>query len=344
MVALEATSWDGKLIYAVSTTGIFCRPSCPARRPRRDNVRLFNSCDDAEKAGFRACKRCTPTHPSRADDALIKAAVAILDGAPARINLNRLAKQVGLDPTHLAKRFKALVGVTPNAYQAAKRSGKFRTALAREGSVTDAALVAGYRSKSRAYHGATERLGMSPTAWRGGGAGESVRYTVTATRLGPMLVAWTERGVCEVAFATSDLELLEILRGKLPKAELVGAEPGLWVDIIGQFVEGRSDLDLPLDVVATAFQASVWRALRQIPAGETRTYSDIAVAIGHPSATRAVASAIGANPVAVVVPCHRVIRKDGSLGGFRWGLDRKRALLAQESCGSAAPPTPGNGD
>ncbi|SFP67123.1 bifunctional DNA-binding transcriptional regulator/O6-methylguanine-DNA methyltransferase Ada [Sphingomonas rubra] len=325
--AARDRSADGRFVVGVRTTGIYCRPSCPARRPRRENVAFYRNDAEATAAGLRACRRCLPDDVRR-DEAAVAAALTIIGGEDAP-PLAVLAARVGYAPHHFQRLFTRATGVSPAAYARARRAERAADALTQEKHVTDAIYEAGYAAPSRFYDGAAPRLGMSPSAWARGGTGETIRWTLAPTSLGPLLVAATRKGLCRVAFGEDEAAL----RGRFPHATIVAGGDdlaALAVRIVAE-VERPTNAALPLDVRGTAFQEKVWQVLRAIPAGETRSYAEIAAAIGSPGATRAVGSACGANAVAVAIPCHRALRSDGTLGGYAWGLDRKRALLDRES-------------
>ncbi len=335
-VAGRDATQDGRFVYAVHSTGVYCRPSCPSRRPRPDRVSFFDDGAAARAAGFRACRRCDPDGAGpRAEQAgLIAAACRYLEAhADEHVALARLAKHVGYAPHHLLRVFRARVGMTPREFATALRAGKLRAGLKAGLGVAGATFDAGYGSSSRVYERAGEKLGMTPGRYARGGAGERIRYTVGRGALGAMLVAASARGVCAVRFGESVRALERELAAEFPNAERVRDDRALapWLGELEAYAAGRTrELDLPLDVAASAFQAKVWRALRAIPAGTTRTYAQVAKAIGRPSATRAVAGAIAANPVAVVLPCHRVVPAAGGVGGYRWGAERKRRLIEIE--------------
>jgi AraC family transcriptional regulator of adaptative response/methylated-DNA-[protein]-cysteine methyltransferase len=332
---------DGAFVYAVRSTGIYCRPSCPSRRPRRDRVVFFESAADARGAGFRACRRCHPDAPPLPDAWVekIRRACARLAAADGAVSLATLAARIGGSPYHLQRNFKRLVGVTPREYAEACRLRRVRGQLRTGRDVTTAMVDAGYGSSSRFYERAAPKLGMSPLQYRRGGAGMTIKYTlldVPHENLGRLLVGATARGVCAVAMGSSDTALTGALRREYPAATVVRDAGALsrWSRAILTHLEGRHPrLDLPLDVRATAFQWQVWQALAAIPRGETRTYGEIAAAIGRPSAARAVARACATNPVALAIPCHRVVPAGGGIGGYRWGLARKKALLRRERTG-----------
>lgn len=324
---------DGRFVFAVVSTGVYCKPSCPARRPRRDNVRFFADGAAAGAAGFRACMRCRPDELAR-DRVAVARAVQLIEAAQEAPSLDVLAAAVDYAPHHFHRLFKRAIGVTPAAYARGLKARAAARVLAEGGSVTDAIYDAGYSAPSRFYDHAAKRLGMSPSAWRDGGAGVTIRWTVAETSLGPLLVAATDKGLCRVAFD----EAWDTLALRFPRAEIMeggAALADLAARVVAEVEAPGRDTSLPLDVQGTAFQESVWQALRAIPAGETRSYAELALAIGRPAAVRAAGSACGANPVAVVVPCHRVQRGDGALGGYAWGLERKRALRAREGTANA---------
>ncbi|MGF6780538.1 bifunctional DNA-binding transcriptional regulator/O6-methylguanine-DNA methyltransferase Ada [Paraburkholderia sp. GAS334] len=325
---------DGAFFFAVRTTGVFCRPSCASRPPRRENVEFFNTPDDARAAGYRDCKRCQPARLPR-DLEIVNRACAALDADPQqRLTLAQLSDAVHVSPFHLQRLFKRVVGVSPREYQAARRGAALRDALRRGEDVTRATVDAGFGSPSRMYDNAPADLGMAPSAYRRKGAGLVVRYASAPTSLGFVLVAATEKGICKIAFGDDVSPLVDELRAEFANAEVKeDAEPlRPFVAQIDAYLRGtRQQVDLPLDIAATAFKLRVWDALRRIPYGETRSYSDIAEAVGSPRAVRAVASACATNPVALAIPCHRVVQKGGALAGYRWGLPRKAALLDAEA-------------
>ena len=326
---------DGRFVYAVRSTGVYCRPSCPSRRPRREVVSFFDAPADAERAGFRACRRCTPRDAAVADPWIdkIRRACVYLANVEGHPSLATLAKRLGGSPYHLQRNFKRIVGVTPREYADACRLRKVKGRLRQGEAVTGAMLDAGYGSSSRFYERAVPKLGMSPSTYRRGGAGMSIKYSIVDSPLGRLLVGATPRGVCAVAMGISDAELERALAREYPSAD-VAADTGAlarWTKQILAHLAGRQPrLDLPLDVQATAFQWQVWEALRTIPYGETRTYGDIAKAVGRPSAARTVARACATNPVALAIPCHRVVATGGGTSGYRWGVSRKKALIARE--------------
>ncbi len=329
-------SAEGAFLYAVKTTGVYCRPTCASRLPRLENVTFFASSGEAERAGFRACKRCRPNAASRRTrhGQTVAHACRLIEEAETPPALNELAAAVGLSPFHFHRVFKNAVGVTPREYAAAHRLRRVQDGLRGGASVTRTIYDAGFGSSSRVYEKTATQLGMTPRHYQRNGAGMQIQYTIVPCALGQLLVATTERGVCAVKLGDNAGELERILFDEFSAANIVRHDQahGDWVQAILEFVAGSEPhLDLPLDVRATAFQKQVWQALQKIPYGETRTYSDIARSIGQPSAVRAVATACGANPAALVVPCHRIVRSDGGLGGYRWGIERKRELLAREA-------------
>lgn len=326
---------DGEFLYSVKTTGVYCRPSCAARPARRENVAFHADPAAAEAAGFRACKRCRPNGPSRAEAqaTVIAQACRVIDSAEELPDLDTLAAGAGMSRFHFHRVFKSVTGVTPRAYAAARRGERVRAALARGAGVTEALYDAGYNTNSRFYAESAERLGMRPSAYRDGGKGAVVRFAVGDCSLGAVLVAATDRGVCAILLGDDPESLVRDLQDRFARAELVGADAAFEATVarvVGMIDAPGRSLDLPLDVRGTAFQQQVWDALRRIPTGRTASYLDIAAAIGRPSAVRAVAQACGANALAVAIPCHRVVRSDGDLSGYRWGVERKRELLKRE--------------
>jgi AraC family transcriptional regulator, regulatory protein of adaptative response / methylated-DNA-[protein]-cysteine methyltransferase len=330
------TAADGHFYYAVTTTGIYCKPSCPSRRARRGNVRFYDTSAAARQDGFRPCKRCLPDQaniPDRHAQAIAKACRCI-EQAETCPDIAELAESTGMSRFHFQRVFKAMTGLTPRAYAEATRKPRLRTALEQSASVTDAIYAAGFNSSGRFYESVHGLLGMTPTAYRAGGAGLTIRFALGECWLGTILVAATERGVCSISLGDDADTLLRELEDRFPRAQLRGAEPDFerWVAQVVGFVQQPSlGLDLPLDIQGTAFQQRVWQALRDIPAGSTASYTQIAERIGHPTAVRAVARACASNPLAVAIPCHRVVRTDGTLSGYRWGVERKRALLEREA-------------
>ena len=335
-VAGRDARFDGDFVFAVASTGIYCRPSCPSRRPRRRNVSFYGVPEAAEHAGYRACLRCRP-RDAATRDARIEAVRSVCryieeyGGGPP--TLAALGAHVNLSPHHLQRSFKAVIGVTPRQYYDARRLDRLKGLLRDGDAVTGALYEAGYGSSSRLYEKAPAQLGMTPATYRRGGEGARIGYTIAASPLDRLLVGATARGVCALYLGGDDGALEAALGAEYPAADIARDDAGLgpWVDAVLAHLEGRApDLDLPLDVRATAFQRQVWEALRAIPYGETRSYGEVARAIGRPTAARAVARACATNRVSVVVPCHRVVRGDGGLGGYRWGIERKKALLAKE--------------
>lgn len=326
---------DGIFYYSVRTTGVYCRPSCGARRARRENVRFHATRQDAEAAGFRPCKRCRPHERGLAGEhaALVAKACRLIETAEQMPSLGDLAERAGMSRFHFHRLFKTTTGVTPKAYAAAHRAQRVRDELARSKTVTDAIYDAGYNSSGRFYATSGAVLGMRPRDFRAGGAGASIRFAVGECSLGSILVAATERGVCAILLGDDPDRLLRNLQDRFPKAQLVGGDKGferVVARVVGFVERPALGLDLPLDVQGTAFQLRVWQALREIPAGATASYRDIAERVGAPKAVRAVAQACASNTIAVAIPCHRVVRTDGALAGYRWGVERKRVLLARE--------------
>ncbi|HET9405346.1 MAG TPA: bifunctional DNA-binding transcriptional regulator/O6-methylguanine-DNA methyltransferase Ada [Burkholderiales bacterium] len=327
---------DGKFFYSVRTTGVYCRPSCGSRRARPENVRFFASGADAERAGFRPCKRCRPDQPTRDQQLAAKVAETcrFIEAAAETPGLRELAARAGLSAYHFHRVFKAVTGVTPRAYAAAHRARRVRGELRRGGTVTEAIYGAGYGSNGRFYETADAVLGMTPGAYRAGGANTEIRFAIGKCALGSILVAQSARGICAIFLGDDPGALARELQDRFPRARLIGGDRAyekLVAKVVG-FVEAPAlGLDLPLDVRGTAFQQRVWQALRRIPAGRTASYTEIAKRIGSPQSVRAVAGACAANALAVAIPCHRVVRNDGGLSGYRWGVERKRALLKREA-------------
>ncbi len=326
---------DGEFVFAVSSTGVYCRPSCPARRPRRENVQFFLAPAQAEQAGYRACLRCKPKSVSgnRESDAVKSICRFIEQHLDEPLTLQRLGKEFRQSPFHLQRRFKAVLGITPREYADSCRLRMLKRNLQSGDSVTRAMYDAGYGSSSRLYERTASQLGMTPDKYRRGAIAAAIRYTCADSPLGRMLIAATEKGICSIQFARSDGELIEGLKREFPFAGRKLDEGGLqsWTRALLQHMRGKHlDASLPLDIRATAFQRRVWTYLQSIPFGATRSYSEVAKAIGQPRACRAVARACATNPVAVAIPCHRVVREDGTMGGYRWGIGRKKALLALE--------------
>ena len=333
VVARDA-SHDGEFVFAVATTGVYCRPSCAARRPRRENVQFFLRPEQAEQAGYRACLRCRPKAAGNGQADGVKAICRFIEHhLDEPVTLDRLGKEFQQSPFHLQRRFKAVLGITPREYADSCRLRLLKRNLQAGESVTRAMYDAGYGSSSRLYERTASQLGMTPDKYRRGAIAASIRYTVADSPLGRMLIAATERGICAIQFARTDSELLEGLKREFPFAVRKRDESGLqtWVGALIEHMRGRElDSALPLDIRATAFQRRVWTYLQSIPFGATRSYHEVAKAIGRPTASRAVARACATNPVAVAIPCHRVVREDGGMGGYRWGIERKKALLQME--------------
>jgi AraC family transcriptional regulator of adaptative response/methylated-DNA-[protein]-cysteine methyltransferase len=345
-VLARDTSFDGKFVFAVSSTHIYCRPSCPSRRPRRERVSFFELPETAEQAGFRACLRCHPRDATATDPQIeiVRRACQLLAQSEEAINLTNLSEQLGISSFHLQRTFKRIVGVSPRQYAEACRTAKFKENIRGGQPVTTAMYDAGYGSSSRLYERAAAELGMTPATYSRNGRGAVITYALASCDLGCLLVAATEKGICAVRLGSLETELESAVRDEFSAAHIQRDDGKLkrWVSEILEYLAGkRPALDLPLDVQATAFQRLVWEALRAIPYGSTSSYSDVAQAIKRPSAVRAVARACATNPVALVIPCHRVIREDQSLGGYRWGLERKRGLLERERTASQRTETKG---
>lgn len=335
MVARD-TSYDGKVYYAVASTGIYCRPACPARLPKRANVSFHTSCAEAEAAGFRACRRCKPDQPSAAqlNAAMVAHACRLIETSVEAPKLDDLAAAVGLSPFHFHRIFKKVAGLTPKAYATAHQNQRVRASLATPVSITQAIHEAGFNSGGRFYALSPEILGMTPTQLRKGAADTVITFATAPSSLGLVLVATTKVGICAVLIGDEAAALTHDLQSRFPKATLNAGSKDfrkLLAAVIRHVEMPLNTFTLPLDVRGTAFQHKVWRALRAIPAGQTVSYADLARRIGKPTAVRAVAGACGANPLAVVVPCHRVVRTDGALSGYRWGIERKRTLLTREA-------------
>ncbi len=336
-VANRDSSFDGRFVYAVITTGVYCRPGCPARPARPENQRFFPGIAEAEAAGFRPCKRCRPDNPLYDVERMAELARYIETHADEKLRLVDLAERQRLSPAYLQRAFKAVFGVTPKAYQDAARLKTLKGLLKAGEGVTGAIYESGYGSPSRFYEKAARHIGMTPGAYRGGGAGESIAFACRQTAFGHLMMAATDKGVCFVMFGDSCDDLSGQLRAEFPHAALVPS-PGTgerrldqWMEALEvHLAEGSPRPELPLDLRGTAFQIKVWRFLLSIPAGDAVSYAEVAAGIGRPGAARAAGSACGKNRIAVLVPCHRVLRGDGELGGYRWGLDRKRALLDAE--------------
>jgi len=335
IVARDKTA-DGHFWYSVSTTGVYCRPSCPSRTANPKNVQLHDTPENAKAAGFRACKRCNPDGPSIDAEkaALVSKACRIIEESEEEPSLEELADAVDRSPTYFHRVFKAATGLTPKEYAAAHRAKKVRRELASRATVTEAIYDAGFNSSGRFYEKSTDLLGMTPSRYRTGGTNEEIRFAVGQTSLGDILVASSKKGVAAILLGDDPDELVRGLQDRFPKAHLIGADhdyEALVARIVGLVEAPGIGLDLPLDIRGTAFQQRVWQALREIPVGETVSYVEIARRIGSPEAVRAVAGACAANNLAVAIPCHRVVRNDGSLSGYAWGVDRKRVLLGREA-------------
>jgi AraC family transcriptional regulator, regulatory protein of adaptative response / methylated-DNA-[protein]-cysteine methyltransferase len=341
-VVSRDAAYDGRFVYGVRSTGIFCRPTCPSRRPDRKQVAFFSAPQAAERAGFRPCRRCSPLEKNGdALSALVREVCRLIEeDSEDTPTLRSLADRVGLSPHYLQRVFKRVTGITPRQYADARRLDQFKTALKNGDNVTTALYGAGYGSSSRLYEQTPRQLGMTPTTYQRGGLGMAIAYTIVDCQLGRLLVAATEKGICAVYLGDSDDFLETSLKREFPRAELTseGTKLGQWVTALVSHLAGNQrHLDLPLDVKATTFQRRVWEQLQAIPYGSTRTYSDIARSLDQPSATRAVARACATNPASVVIPCHRVVREDGQLAGYRWGLNLKRSLLAREHAMAGQP-------
>lgn len=326
---------DGRFVYAVVTTGVFCRPSCGARTPKPENIRFYAGPDDARAAGFRACLRCRPEQPLGAAQATMIAEICRhIETADSEPTLEQLARRAGLSPFHFHRVFKAATGLTPKAYARGHRARRVREELAGDGRVTDALYDAGFNSSGRFYESTNAILGMTPTRFRNGGDGTDVRFAVAETSLGAMLVAESDKGICAVALGDDPDTLVRDLQDRFPKARLIGDDEAFQrrvAEVVGLVEHPGRGVELPLDIRGTAFQQKVWAALRRIPAGQTLSYAELAERIGDPKAVRAVAGACAANSLALLVPCHRIVRTDGALSGYRWGTERKRVLLQREA-------------
>jgi AraC family transcriptional regulator of adaptative response/methylated-DNA-[protein]-cysteine methyltransferase len=324
---------DGQFVYAVRSTGVYCRPTCPSRRPRANQVEFFETPQDAERAGYRSCRRCNPQGGRPSAEAVAAACRYLEDHSDRRVDLSDLARLVKLSPFHFQRIFKQQTGVSPREYHASSRNRNMRSTLRQSASVTESVYDAGYSSSSRFYESAGRDLGMSPSAWRKGGEGVAVRFTTFSSPFGRILLAATDKGVCFLALGEQDKELEAALRSELPAAQLGRNDGALeaYRDVVSEYLAGATpQLDLPLDIRATAFQAQVWKVLRSIAPGQTRSYSDVALELGDVKLTRAVARACASNPVPLIIPCHRVVGKSGKLTGYRWGVTRKEKLLAHE--------------
>ena len=330
------SSADGKFYYSVKTTGVYCRPSCAARPARPENVQFHLTCEDAEKAGFRPCKRCKPNEAGLAEESAKKIAKVcrMIEKSEDVPSLKELAGCVGMSTYHFHRTFKSFTGLTPTEYAAAHRSKRVRASLKRNNTVTDAIYDAGFNSSGRFYETSNQVLGMTPSKFREGGTDIDIFFAIGECSLGSILVAQSKKGVCSILIGDDPQLLVHDLQDRFPKANLIGDESHyqeLIAKVVGLIEKPGVGLGLPLDIRGTAFQQRVWKALQQIPPGSTASYSEIAAKIGMPKAVRAVAQACGANALAVAIPCHRVIRSDGSLSGYRWGVERKRVLLEKET-------------
>lgn len=336
-VLAKDSRYDGQFVFAVSSTSIYCRPSCPSRRPHRERVSFFSLPEAAEQAGFRACRRCHPRRARSKDPQveLVQRVCSYLDQSDVEnVSLAELAAHTGLSAFHLQRTFKNVMGISPRQYHSARKIESFKSGVKQGKSVTMALYDAGFNSSSRLYETASEELGMTPATYGKNGRGMNIKYTIATSPLGKLLVAVTERGVCSLTMGDSDAELEKVLRNEFSAATIVKADKDLdqvVQAVLSHLSASEHRLDLPLDVQATAFQRQVWNELRAIPYGKTVSYGDVAKAMGKPGAVRAVGRACATNPVALVIPCHRVVREDKNLGGYRWGLDRKKQLLEIES-------------
>jgi len=336
-IAARDKAYDNRFLFAVTTTGVFCRPSCAARAARPEHVRFFRDAASAEAAGFRACKRCRPTEAAPGLTTLVKVAQYIEEHADDRLTLSGLATRAGLSPSYLQRKFKEAFGVSPKAYQDAFRMSRFREALKEGNDVTDAIFTVGFGSISRVYGERSRNLGMTPKAYRARGEGERIAYACRESKLGPVIMAATSRGVCFVQFGQDDQDLLDQLRAEFPMAQLItsaaqdSSDLDAWIEELDAHLSlGAPRPELPLDMYGTAFQMKVWQFLLSVNEGDVISYSELAARIDKPKAARAVASACAANPIGVLVPCHRVLYANGDLGGYRGGVERKRALLEAE--------------
>ena len=337
-LAARSVAADGTFFYSVRTTGVYCRPSCGARLPRPENVRFHATREEAERAGFRPCKRCRPDRPSLAEQhaATVTEICRLIETSSRVPALDALAARAGMSPFHFHRVFKGVTGLTPRAYAAAHRGERVRRELGKAPTVTAAIYDSGYSSNGRFYGESEQMLGMTPTEYRAGGARAEIRFAVGECSLGSILVARSERGVCAIFLGDDPDALTRELQDRFPRATLIGADPAfedVVAKVVGLIEAPGTGVDLPLDVRGTAFQQRVWRALREIPAGSTASYREVAERIGSPGAVRAVAHACAVNPLAVAIPCHRVVRSDGGLAGYRWGVERKLALLRREAIG-----------
>jgi AraC family transcriptional regulator, regulatory protein of adaptative response / methylated-DNA-[protein]-cysteine methyltransferase len=334
-VSRREAAADGQFVYSVRSTGVYCRPSCPSRPAKRENVAFHADCAAAEAAGFRACMRCKPEQPPLAQRQAqaVARACRLIEQSETEPDLDSLAQEAGMSRFHFHRVFKANTGLTPKGYATAHRAERVKQGLAQAGSVTDAAYDAGFNSSGRFYAATPGMLGMTPTRFRAGGSGETIHFAVGACSLGAILVAATAKGICAILIGDEPDALVRDLQDRFPRADLRGGDDGFerTVALVVGFVEApQLGLDLPLDVRGTAFQQRVWQALREIPAGQTVSYAALAERLGMPAGARAVAGACAANAIAVAIPCHRVVRNDGALSGYRWGVERKQVLLERE--------------
>lgn len=335
-VVAKDARFDGQFVFAVSSTGIYCRPSCPSRRAHRERVKFFDLPEAAEQAGFRACLRCQPQRARVLDPQidLVQRVCRVLDSSEGEtVKLAELASETGVSAFHLQRTFKRVMGISPKQYLAARRIGNFKTLVRKGDSVTSSLYESGFNSSSRLYENAADELGMTPATYSRGGRGVNISYATVASAMGRLLVAVTERGVCAVRMGDDDSELEQDLREEFPHAEIKRDDSGLHATvqaILNHLDNHDPHLDLPLDIRSTAFQRQVWEKLRAIPYGQTVSYGEVAKSLGKPGAVRAVGRACATNPVALVIPCHRVVREDQTLGGYRWGLERKKRLLSHE--------------
>jgi AraC family transcriptional regulator, regulatory protein of adaptative response / methylated-DNA-[protein]-cysteine methyltransferase len=335
-VMLRESEADERFFYSVRTTGVYCRPSCPSRRPRPENVSFHETREEAERLGFRPCRRCRPDRPTLASQHAKKVAEAcrVIEGAEEKVDLKTLALRVGMSAWHFHRVFKLITGITPKEYEMAYRSKRVRRELNGDGTITEAILESGFNSSSRFYEKSDEVLGMTPREYRRGGGKSVIRFALGECSLGSILVAQTERGICAILLGDDPEELLRDLEDCFPRAQLIGGDSEFEKTVamvVGLVESPGRDAGLPLDIGGTAFQRRVWRALQAIPVGTTASYAEIAERIGSPQSMRAVAQACAANAIAIAIPCHRVVRSDGGLSGYRWGVERKRTLLDREA-------------
>ena len=342
-VQLRDKNFDGRFVYSVATTGVYCRPSCPSRIANRENVRFHLTSRDAETAGFRSCKRCAPDKTSSDAELIAKVVEAcrLIENAEEAPKLDEIARSAGFSPSHFQRLFKRIVGVSPKHYEIAHRQKRAHNLLERSLSVTEAIHDAGFNSNARFYATAPKSFGMTPSQFRAGGAGAELRFAIAECSLGAVLIAMSDKGVCAILLGDDPEELLRDFQKRFRHANLVGTDADfekMVARVIGFIEQPALGFDLPLDIRGTAFQQRVWKALCAIPLGSTASYSEIANRMGAPQSARAVAQACAANPIAVAVPCHRVVRNDGALSGYRWGVERKRALLDREARATSVKP------